>query len=169
MIMPVIVNNDGIEHCGASMIDRALLHRLIDSLPDDGLQNVERALYYDGLMPSVQGRVSEEMAESMRRRLVEQQRAQADDWDSLRTKIRLGEERRARRMAQDEGSPREYYDGGYSSAQGFDAQGALLILTYRYYKGKKLEIAESISVLATESTLTYSQRVHWARWRDIRE
>jgi hypothetical protein len=50
-------------------------------------------------------------------------------------------------------------DGSMSSIHGIDKDGALIVLTFRYFKGHKIETAERISFSAEDQSLTYSQDV----------
>ena len=74
------------------MIDRVMLHQIIDALPEERLQNVERVLQYEAISPSESGRIRDEIAARIREQLAKRP-IQTDDWDSLRTKIRQGIER----------------------------------------------------------------------------
>jgi hypothetical protein len=69
-----------------------MLHRIIDALPEERLQNVERVLQYEGISPSESGRIPDEIAARIREQPAKRP-IQTDDWDSLRRKIRQGIER----------------------------------------------------------------------------
>jgi hypothetical protein len=51
------------------MIDRAMLHKLIDVVPDECLISVERVLQYEGYARSGVGRTAEATAEKWRQDL----------------------------------------------------------------------------------------------------
>ena len=133
------------------MIDRATLHQIIDALPEERLQNVERVLQYEGITPSEVGRIPDEIAARMRKQLAKRP-IETDDWDGLRRKIRRGIERRTERLrlkGQFESGQfepaRTTPDGASTACQRIDKDGALLVLTFRYFKGQKLELAERVS------------------------
>ena len=144
----------------AGMIDRAMLHQLIDSAPDESLVNVERVLQYEGYARSGVGRISEATAAKWRRELHEGENT-PDDWNSLREKMRRGIQRRVRRMEVNGmgNAALRQPDGSTSSSQGIDKDGALIVLTFRYFKGHKIETAERISFSAEDQSLMYSQDV----------
>lgn len=118
------------------MINRTILHKLIDAAPDESLLAVERVLQYEGLVPSGVGRVPEATAEKWRQEL-EQRRVPIDDWNSLREKMRQNVQRHVRRMEVNGmgNAPLRQPDGSMSLTQGVDRDGALIVLTFRYFKG----------------------------------
>jgi hypothetical protein len=141
------------------MPDRAYLHQLVDSVPDELLENAQRALEYQAIAPSPVGRLPQATVEAIPHRLSEQI-AQPDDWKTLHEKMRQGIDRRVRRLRDVSGietSGKHQPDGSHSSAQGFDKDGALLILTFRYLKGQKLEISERLSISTENRLLSYRQ------------
>jgi hypothetical protein len=142
------------------MIDRAMLHKLIDEVPDEILVNVERVLQCEGYARSEVGRIPEATAEKWRQRLRDTANT-PDDWKSLREKLRQGIQRSVRRMeVNDMGNAAlRQPDGSTSSIHGIDKDGALIVLTFRYFKGHKIETAERISFSAEDQSLTYSQDV----------
>jgi hypothetical protein len=142
------------------VIDRATLHQLIDALPDERLENLERVLQYEGLAPGAVGRIPEATAGKIRQGL-EHTRMAPDDWNTLRERMRQGIERRVERW-RISGVVQPTLiqpDGSHSSTQGFDKDGALVVLTFRYFKGHKIETAERISFSPETHSLTYSQDV----------
>jgi hypothetical protein len=142
------------------MIDRAMLHKLIDVIPDATLVNVERVLQYEGYARSGIGQVPEATAEKWRQELHDRANT-PDDWISLREKMEQGVQRRVRRAqvnGMDNAALRQP-DGSRSSVHGVDKDGALIVLTFRYFKGHKIETAERISLSADHRSLTYSQDV----------
>jgi hypothetical protein len=142
------------------MIDRAMLHKLIDVVPDETLVNVERVLQYEGYTRSGVGRIPEATAEKLRQEL--QGRAKTpDDWNSLREKMRQGIQRTLRRMEVNDivSAALRQPNGSASSIHGVDKDGALIVLTFRCFKGHKIETAERISFSAEHQLLTYSQDV----------
>lgn len=142
------------------MIDRSTLHKLIDAAQDESLVSVERALQYEGLAASGVGRIPEATAEKWRQEL-QNQRNTPDDWTSLREKMRQDIDRRKRRMEVNgmRQAAQAQLDGSSSSSQGVDKDGALIVLTFRYFKGYKIETAERISFSPESHSLTYSQDV----------
>jgi hypothetical protein len=46
-----------------------MLHQIIDALPEERLQNVERVLQYEGITPIESGRIPDEMAARIREQL----------------------------------------------------------------------------------------------------
>jgi hypothetical protein len=142
------------------MIDRAMLHKLIDEVPDEILVNVERVLQYEGYARSEVGRIPEATAEKWRQQLPDAANT-PDDWNSLREKTRQGIQRTVRRMEINHmgNAALRQPDGSTSSTQGIDKDGALIVLTFRYFKGHKIETAERISFSAKHQSLTYSQDV----------
>ena len=87
------------------MIDRAMLHQLIDRLPEESLENIQRAVQYEGLAPSTVGRIPEATAEKIRRTF-EQQRNAPDDWETLHKRMAQGEQRRVRHLRELRGGDR---------------------------------------------------------------
>ena len=142
------------------MIDRAALHQLIDALPDERLENLERVLQYEGLVSSAVGRIPEATADKIRQRL-EHTRIAPDDWNTLREKMRQGIQRTVERWRISGVLQPALIqpDGSHSSTQGFDRDGALVVLTFRYFKEHKIETAERISFSPETHSLTYSQDV----------
>jgi hypothetical protein len=142
------------------MINRAILHKLIDAAQDESLVNVERVLQYEGYARSGKGRIPEAIAEKWRQATHHEQKT-PDDWNSLREKMRQGIERGVRRMElNDMGSASHRQpDGSMSSIHGIDKQGALIVLTHRYFKGHKIETAERISFSSTDRSLAYDHDV----------
>jgi len=140
------------------MPDRAYLHQLVDSIPNDLLENAQRALEYQAIAPSPVGRLPQATVEAIRHRLREQI-APPDDWETLREKMRRGIERRDRSSRNMNGidMPGTQPDGAYSHVQGRDKEGALLLLTFRHFKGQRLEMAERISVSPDGRLLIYHQ------------
>ena len=105
------------------MIDRVTLHQLIDALPEERLQNVECVLQYEGITPSTVGRIPDEVAARIREHLVTRP-IETDDWDSLRTKMRQGIERRRARFPV---HPQfEMRDGALRSAGGHNRSSVLV-------------------------------------------
>ena len=133
---------------------------VIDALPEERLQNVERVLQYEGIAPSGVGRIPDEIADRIRQQLAMRQ-IERDDWDSLRTKMRQGISRRTERLRVNGmfDPARTMPDGSSSECQGVDKDGALLVLTFRHFKGHKLEIAERVSFSQESQSLRYSQDV----------
>jgi hypothetical protein len=136
--------------------------------PEERLQNVERVLQYEGITPSESGRIPDEMAARIREQLAKRP---PDDWDSLRTKMRQGIERRKERLrlqrlrVKGQFEPAQFEparpvpDGAGTACQGVDKEGALLVLTFRYFKGQKLELAERVSFSQLSHSIRYSQDV----------
>jgi hypothetical protein len=142
------------------MIDRATLHKLLDEVPDESLVNVERVLQHEGYARSGVGKIPEAAAEKRRQELHDWEKT-PDDWISLRERMRQGIQRRVRRFEiNDMGNAALCQpDGSMSSTQGIDKDGALIVLTFRYFKGHKIETAEPISFSTEDQSLTYSQDV----------
>lgn len=138
------------------MIDRMMLHQLIDALPEERLQNVERVLQYEGIAPSSVGKIPDEVAARIREQLAKRP-IEADDWDSLRTKMSQGIERRRARFPV---HPQfEMRDRASTACQGIDKDGALLFLTFRYFKRQKLELAERLSFSQQSHSVRYSHDI----------
>ena len=141
------------------MPDRAYLHQLVDSIPEDLLENAQRVLEYLGIGPLSAGTLPQERVEAIQRRIGEQL-PQADTWETLREKMRQGREASVRRRRALWGSDVEVGmqgDGAMSQVQGHDHDGALLLLTLRQFRGRTLEIAERISVSSDGGSLVYHQ------------
>ena len=139
------------------MTDRAYLHQLVDRIPNDLLENAQRALEYQAIAPSPVGGPPQDTVEAIRHRLREQI-AQPDDWETLREKMRRGIERRDRRRDMNGiHIPGTQPDGASSHVQGRDKEGALLRLTFLHFKGQRLEMAERISVSPDGRLLIYRQ------------
>jgi hypothetical protein len=141
------------------------LHQIIDALPEERLQNVERVLQYEGITSSEigcvgsgAGRIPDEIAARIREQLAKRP-IETDDWDSLRRKMRQGIERSTERLrVKGQFEPaRTMPDGSSTACQGVDKEGALLVLIFRYFKGQKLELAERFSQLS--HSIRYSQDV----------
>jgi hypothetical protein len=142
-----------------------MLHQIIDALPEERLQNVERVLQYEGIIPSESGRMPDEIVARIREQLAKRP-IETDDWDSLRRKMRQGIERRNERLRlqrlrlKGQLEPARTMGVGASSVcQGVDKDGALLVLTFRYFKGQKLELAERVSFSQLSHSIRYSQDV----------
>jgi len=142
------------------MIDRAMIHKLIDVVPDASLVNVERVLQYEGYARSGVGRIPEATAEKWRQEFHDREKT-PDDWNTLREKMRQAIQRRVRRVETNDmgNAALRQPDGSMSSIHGIDNDGALIVLTFRYFKGHKIETAERISFSAEDQSLTYSQDV----------
>jgi hypothetical protein len=132
-----------------------MLHQIIDALPEERLQNVERVLQYEGIIPSESGRIPDEMAARIREQLA---RRPPNDWDSLRRKMRQGIERRTERLRLNR-LKAQLEPGASTVCQGVDKDGALLVLTFRYFKGQKFELAERVSFSQQSHSIRYSQDV----------
>ena len=135
-----------------------MLHQIIDALPEERLQNVERVLKYEGIIPGESARMPDEIVARIREQLA-MRPIETDDWDSLRRKMREGIERRTERLRQKgQFEPaRPVPDGSSTACQGVDKDGALLVLTFRYFKGQKLELAERVSFSQQSHSIRYSQ------------
>ena len=88
---------------------------------------------------------------------------ETDDWDSLRRKMRQGIERRKERFrlqrlrVKSQFEPaRPVPDGASTACQGVDKDGALLVLTFRYFKGQKFELAERVSFSQQSYSIQYA-------------
>jgi len=141
-----------------------MLHQIVDALPEERLQNVERVLQYEGItssdigcVGSGAGRIPDEIAARIREQLAKRP-IETDDWDSLRRKMREGIERRTERLRlKGQFEPARTMPDGSSACQGVDKEGALLVLTLRYFKGQKIELAERFS--QQSHSIRYSQDV----------
>lgn len=118
-----------------------MLHQLIDALPEERLQNVERVLQYEGITPSSvgsgPGKIPDEIAARIREQLANRP-IKTDDWDSLRTKMRQGIAGTTERLRVNGIEPAQTMrDGASTACHGADKDGALLVLTFRYFKGTR--------------------------------
>ncbi len=136
----MFINRIKVLNWSTQMVDRAMLHQLIDALPEERLQNVERVLQYEGITPSGVGRIPDEIADRVRQQLAMRQ-IERDDWDSLRTKMRQGISRSTERLRVNGmfDPARTMPDGSTSACHGVDKDGALLVLTFRTSRDTNLK------------------------------
>jgi len=124
------------------MVERSVLHQLVDTLPENVLAKVQHILEYQ-----------------------QNPREQHQDIEMLRAQMqqhirRHLERTRGGAVVGGGGGGGMWPDGtGSYSVQGFDEDGAHLTLARRYFRGKVLEIVERVSLSDDGKLLTYKQEV----------
>jgi hypothetical protein len=123
------------------MQDRTYLHKLIDSLPERVLEQVQCVLEYQqnpqdmhADLNTLQGRMHEIIQRTF--------------------------EKGCGYIVGAGGAGSVWPEGsGECSVQGFEASGAHLTLTFRYFRGYKLEISERLALGSEAGLLRYEQQI----------
>lgn len=124
------------------MVERSVLHQLVDTLPEKLLTKVQHILEYQ-----------------------QNPREQHQDVEMLRAQMQQHIRRHLERLGGGfagvgGGSGSMWPDGtGSYSVQGFDEDGAHLTLARRYFRGKALEVVERISLSDGGKLLMYKQEI----------
>ena len=161
------------------MADREELHALVDSLPDGALQSAAKYLNALQTWPPKKPEYPPEVAQlAMLHQLIDtlpqpawtrvqqilefQQNAidTHEDLTALQDKMQLHIHRHLRRsgggVAGSGGGGSMFPDGsGHFSVEGCDDDGAHLTLTYRYFRGRRLELAERVVLSPENHSLVY--------------